>query len=474
MTEAARARHIAQALAAYNADTGTRDSHRVPLRGATPLPVIEVPLDIPALNASSFRIAPLLVDHPQFDVVRSEPDSPAAQEIVAELVLKAHREREGLKDSLIEGQDQPGVITRKGKLINANTRCVLLRELVQEGQVSARTIRVAVLPADITNAEELELESVLQKQAEHKDPYNLVSELMMIKKLYEDGHMTAKQIDKRLRLGGEKAVMERFAILALMERARRVPEQTLPLSSFIREKDQRENWRELLAKVKVAEGPTGSSAAGDHIIRNWLMAFFLGYDAVHQLRFVSDSLADRDVLVDLAGGEGVAVEIAEAATDTTEGFPATTEEDAPEGLDLLGGSVPGAADSTDELPAKRLLDLTLDAVRAGDTGNVQLTDGESRPAAEVREQLRASVGRGLDAAKRRAKDGTRINRPVASLARAKDTLQDALTSLEEVMGEDSFAGQIESAQALLTEISDLVTEITELIESSDDSGEISA
>jgi hypothetical protein len=471
MTEAARERHIAQALAEYNAAPGTQDSLRVPLRGPTPLPVIELPLDIPVLNAASFRIAPLLADHPQAELVRSDPESPAAQEIVASLVLEAHRHKEGLKESLLDGQDQPGVITRKGKLINANTRCVLLRELVQEGQLSVATIRVAVLPADITTAEELELESVLQQQREHKDQYNLVSELMMIKTLADAGGMSAKQIARRLRLGGEKGVLERFAILALMERARRLPEHTLPLSAFIREKDQKENWKELLAKVRVAEGPGGSAAAGDLIIRSWLTPFFLGLDSVHQLRFVTDIMADRDVVDDLSSGDGVATLIAECVTAPPPAAHTTVE--APDGLDLLGEANAGAGDAADHVAAQRLLDMTLATVEAGETGEVELA-GVMQPASDVLDQLRGSVNRALETGRRRAKDGTRINRPVASLGRARDSLQDALASLEEVVGEASFASQVEPAQAVLLEINGLITEITDFVEAADDSGDISA
>src|SRR5262245_61250887 len=76
-------------------------------------------------------------------------------------------------------------LSRVGKLINANTRCVLLRELFEYGQVANDRLRVAVLPATFTAAEELQLESVLQ-QLEHKDEYNLVSELIMLRKISEE------------------------------------------------------------------------------------------------------------------------------------------------------------------------------------------------------------------------------------------------------------------------------------------------
>src|SRR4051812_47850201 len=224
MTEAGREQMIQQKLAEYHADHNRiRPTLDVPLGpGGRTLEVIELPLDVPILNPDSFRIAPLLPDHPQAHLVRDDPQSPAAQQFVASLVRQAHRHVDDLKESLKDGQDQPGVITRKGKLINANSRCVLLRELFDEGEITTNVIRVAVLPG-VDNAQELELEGVLQKQREHKDEYNLVSELMMIMKLHEQAHMTDAAISKQLRYRSASRVTDLRRILDLMERARHLP-----------------------------------------------------------------------------------------------------------------------------------------------------------------------------------------------------------------------------------------------------------
>jgi len=52
----------------------------------------------------------------------------------------------------------------------------------------------------------LDLEAVLQKQKEHKDEYNLVSELMMLRTLPTDANMTEQQIARRQRLASAKEV----------------------------------------------------------------------------------------------------------------------------------------------------------------------------------------------------------------------------------------------------------------------------
>jgi len=132
------------------ATDGPKETLTVPLqRGSAVLPVVTLPLSVPVLNAKSFRIAPKLADHPQGAVVTSDPYAAEAQRIVTELVRSEHRHAGDLKESLKDGQDQPGVITREGVLVNANTRCVLIRELAAEGDLRAQAIRVAVLPSDV-------------------------------------------------------------------------------------------------------------------------------------------------------------------------------------------------------------------------------------------------------------------------------------------------------------------------------------
>src|SRR5689334_20055941 len=102
----ARAKQIERALTDHRSKTpGAAETARIPFRGGRVVEVIELPLDVPILNAHSFRIAPDLADHPKRAVVESDPETEEAQEVVAELVRKAHRNAEELKQSLLtEGQ----------------------------------------------------------------------------------------------------------------------------------------------------------------------------------------------------------------------------------------------------------------------------------------------------------------------------------------------------------------------------------
>jgi hypothetical protein len=462
MTEANREQHIAQALSQYNQQAGPRDTMRVPLRGGMLLEVVELPLDLPVLNAESFRIAPALAEHPQASLVRADPYSAAAQRIVAELVRDSHRSADDLKESLVDGQDQPGLITRSGKLINGNTRCVLLRELRAEGRIATSTIRVAVLPADVVESQELELESVLQKQIEHKDAYNLVSELMMLKKLHEDAGMTDAAIARRLRMRSAQRVTDQRAALDLMERARRLTEPMLPLTAFINERDQAQNWLELLSRVREADQREGRPA-GDLVIGRWLIAYILGFNSVHKLRHAQGTWVETDVLPDLAEGGDIATTIAQAATAPASEQAKSARRSA--GVDVLGDEPPQPPDA-DSTAVRRLLNLATAASRAGD-GDVTLNDGETVPAADVRDSLTASVSRGLAASRRRSLAGNRLQRPAYGLTQARAGLRDALDALDEVGDLPEFSSHRDNVLALLDEVAELFDKVTEAVQEDD-------
>lgn len=464
MTETARRQQINQVLEAYFASKdGAKDTLRITLRGPEVLPVIEVPLHLPVLNARSFRIAPRLADHQLVDQVRRDPESEVSQRVIAELVRASHRQAEELKDSLEgEGQEQAGVITRSGKLINANTRCVLLRELCDEGRRSLRTLRVAVLPSDFTNEQELELESVLQKQREHKDEYNLVGELMMIQTLHDQARMPDAEINRLLRIkGGERRVTDLRAVLDLMERARNLPTPPVPLSEFISEQDKRENWLALLTKVRSIDQTDGRLAGDDHI-RRWLIAYFAGLDSVHTLRAASGTWIEDYVVPDLVES-GSASDLLVAAVRNPKPQPhasVTTPE--PAGLDLLG-EAPSPAPSADSAAVQNILDLSVAAKQAGDGRHVLLPGGASAPAAEVRDAISGSVRRGLDNVRRRAAAGTRIQRPASTLESAKKSLKDAVDALDDVIDETAFVAARVAVDDLYAEIVELVAQLDEIL-----------
>lgn len=454
MTESSRRQAIVKALAAYAEKEGTKDTLRVPLRGHLLVEVVELPLDVPLLNVDSFRIAPQLTDHPRGDFVLANPESDEAQAIVAELIKKVHRNVDQLKENLLdEGQAQPGVITRSGRLINGNTRCVLLRELAREGRGRTTTVRVAVLPSDVGNEELLELEMVLQQQVELKDEYRLISELVMIKKLHEAG-FTDEAIAKRRRFrqsgtttAGQK-VKDRREVLMLMERARRLPDPAVPLTAFDSDVGQLQSWLELLGQVRQLDAQHGSAAGDDHI-RRWLIAYFSGVDSVHRLRHATGEWVERDLLDRLGGSAEVAAAVDDGPSEERPTPAAPHQPATPAGLDLLGD--PTAVASPAAPPAVgRLLNAVAQARQSGATDDA--TDG-------LLADVRVGVEKALDEQKRRARAGSRVLRPQHELTRARTSLRAAADAIADVAQDAEFASHRESTLELAREAQTLANQI---------------
>lgn len=445
MTEASRRQQIQMALAEHEKK---KDAERrmFQLRGGDEtLPVINVPLSVPLLNAKSFRIAPALLDHDDADMVHSDPESPDAQRIVAELVLAAHSQAADLKESLRAGQDEPGVITRSGILINANTRCVLMRELLDEGLITRNSIRVAVLPENVGPADLYDLEAVLQKQKDHKDEYDLVSELMMLRTLHIEAKMTEQQIAARQRTS-VREVRLGFKILDLMERARHLVDPPLPIATFGGAKTQRQNWKELVQRVEDAE-KTGGKPAGDHALREYLPLHLLGEDAVHSLRAADADWINQWLLDELHKHDGIGKKIAAIAKDVkVDTTPASAPDSSLDGLDVLDFG--HAAEPVNGAATKTLLDLTSAAKKAG-MDEVDLGDGTKHTGTDVLAALKASTKKALENSKNRQAAGDALEAPSKLLEKALTNLDQANKALTDVIGKAEFAPHVEGTLSLL-------------------------
>ncbi|MED7930425.1 hypothetical protein SMD20_39790 [Nonomuraea sp. LP-02] len=462
MTESNRKLHIVRALQQYEQAPGAKETLTLPLRGGTILPVIELPLDVPLLNHESFRIAPQLDDHPDCELVRADPTSERSQRVIAQLVEEVHRNADALKENLSqEGQQQPGLITRSAKLINGNTRCVLLRQLDRSGKGSTTTIKVAVLSDIFDNRELLEIETVLQQQVELKDSYRLANQLMMIKRLHE-AELTDEQIARTLRLNkangmtAAERVFERREILRLMERARKLVHPPLPMTVFATDADKLQNWQELLRSVKHAELERNNTFASDPIIASWMIAYLTGNNSVHKLRHATGSFIEEHVLEEL----GRYKEQLQPAGSTPKGPP--LEGDSADGLDILGEDTEDPNDAV-QPEIRALLNVVARAHQADEHTEIVLPTGETVAAPDLLSEVGVKVKKALDLEKRRSAAGTKLLRPQGHLNSAKTALNDALKALQDVRTDIQFEGSKPTVLMLLQEIQELAGKVAQLV-----------
>jgi hypothetical protein len=139
-----------------------------------PWPLITIHVDKVIYNPRSHRVIAQLEGHPLEELVKKDPFCDDAQKAI-EQILRATDHYERLRDDLdSRGQQQHGIITHAGMLVNANTRLAALREL------NVNFIEVAVLPKDADDNDILELETALQVQEDFKQEYDFANQLLLI------------------------------------------------------------------------------------------------------------------------------------------------------------------------------------------------------------------------------------------------------------------------------------------------------
>ena len=166
------------------------------------LPVIQMPIDALAYNPGTHRIrAQRTLDPSRDGALETDPYGQVAQKYLHDLLVgsptdpgKPDPSFEALKEDLREhGQNEPGIITRSGVLINGNTRRAALKSLGEDN------IRVAVLPTDVGIEDIQNIELALQMRKDHRRDYSFMNLLLALDERVAAGHEPAK-IQKAFRM----------------------------------------------------------------------------------------------------------------------------------------------------------------------------------------------------------------------------------------------------------------------------------
>jgi hypothetical protein len=182
-------------LVAAAHDAAGPDIERRPVRwrGAdVSWPVVRVPVAHVLLNHRSHRIQAQLRSLGEVGkIIEGDPHSEEAQDKIADLIRHT-KGYETVKATIRRDQQQdPGMITHEGVLVNANTRAVVLRDLCAElGHDEAKKfeyIKVQVLPVDATESEIVQLELSYQMRPNVQQDYTFTNQLLFIRDLLSAG-----------------------------------------------------------------------------------------------------------------------------------------------------------------------------------------------------------------------------------------------------------------------------------------------
>lgn len=441
MTDESRRQQIEKALAARAEGEETHGrSHPLVWRNNVEkhFPLVDLPLDVPLLWANSHRIRAEL-EALEYDFVRKEPTSEATQAALQHLWKKAHRKFEKLKESLsVEGQTEPGVITREGILVNGNTRLVALREL------GKRWIRVAVLDSDARPFELAELELRLQVRESGHDTYRLSNELLFIHEMKWEHGRTDEEIARQLNwtpsrpaLGKQRVELYLRLLSLVRELQHRDPR--LPITFF----DDERGGTGKLQQLKELEQryfelvDEGETVKAGLLLDAWVLVARSGFASVHQIRAVTrrENFVDDFLLPRLGEQEvfGDAVESIVRPSVSLRG------RDLPGVGDLDAGEVGSDGAPYDLRPLVRMVET--------DDGETLSIPGSEDPldATIVKAAIRDAIDGALreNRAEDRAEDA--LGAPVDALRKAAREIRRATEDYLELRGTKDFERQARGA-----------------------------
>ncbi|MFE8006349.1 transcriptional regulator [Streptomyces sp. NPDC057418] len=181
--------------------------------------VIDMPVDSLYYNPGTHRIrAQRSFDMEQDRRLDEDPWSDQSQTYL-DYLLKAEPSDPGRRDKDFDElqaslkdfrQNEPGLITREGILVNGNTRAAALREL------GVADIRVAVLPDSCTWADINKVELSLQLRHDTRRPYSYINRLLTIDEQVEAGR-PLKEVARDFRIRESTAEEDLWVLSCLRD-----------------------------------------------------------------------------------------------------------------------------------------------------------------------------------------------------------------------------------------------------------------
>ncbi|MER5706693.1 hypothetical protein [Streptomyces sp. NPDC002122] len=379
---------------------GTRESVTVDWNGQ-PLhcEVIEYPIESLYYNPGTHRIRAQRSHRPARDEALDRDPWDGESQRYLQFLLQADPadpdrrdpDFDKLKESLQQfGQNDPGLITHHGILVNGNTRTVALRELGQQ------TMRVGVLPESFTWADINSVELSLQLRRDHRRDYSYINRLLAMEEQASLGR-TPEAIAKDFRIRVSTYQQERWilgTIRELIGRSKSGGGAGLRLVDF---EDHQEKLKELHRAYEKLASVEPDSA---DVLRELRMtAIILGF-AKTDVRHIDESFRDRYL------SRTIPAELSEPAA----------EQEAVTVPGLSGVTLPGPSSAVSA--ARAINDKVLRAKAAVGAGGSLVPEQERREAQEVFEGVKEAFDKAIDAAGRDARLKKRKQMAPARLADA--------------------------------------------------------
>jgi hypothetical protein len=383
--------------------------------------VVDLPLSGLYFNPSTHRIRAQRSHDPGRDeALEKDPWSAESQDYLRFLIEASPTDpnlRDPDFDKLMEslgqfGQNDPGLVTHQGVLVNGNTRAVALRKL------GVQSMRVGVLPEWFTWADINAVELSLQLRKDHRRDYSYINRLLALEEQASLGR-TPDQIAKDFRIQVKTYHQERWilsTIRELIDRSRSGGGVGLRLVDFEGAQERLKELHRLFVKLESADRDQAE------VLKEWRLAAILLDFSKTDVRHIDEGFLKEGL------GQGLP-----AAQDDGGTTPAPSDAVAIPGLDL---SVPAASSAVAE--ARALNDRILRASAAVRSGKPELHDSEKAHGQAVLDEARKAFDGAIEAAGRSARLRKRKQLAPTRLAEACASIDQCVMDLVQARSSHSL------------------------------------
>ncbi len=183
------------------------------------LPVYEIDLDYLVYNQWNGRIASLVKSHFKETGFEIDPTDPKGIELIERFLWKSNEAANKVTEKSIfdQGQNEYGIVTRDGVVIDGNRRSMILRRVAQKKKETPVYFLGVVLDEflDDDPKEIIRLETTYQMGEDAKVDYNAIEKYLKCKDLISYG-FNEKEIGKMMG-DSETKVKEYLSIMNLMD-----------------------------------------------------------------------------------------------------------------------------------------------------------------------------------------------------------------------------------------------------------------
>jgi hypothetical protein len=403
--------------------------------------VVDLPLSGLYFNPSTHRIrAQRSHDATRDDVLEKDPWCAESQDYLR-FLLKASpadpnirdTDFDKLKESLEQfGQNDPGLVTHQGVLVNGNTRAAALQEL------GAQSMRVGVLPESFTWADINAVELSLQLRKDHRRDYSYVNRLLAMEEQAALGR-TPEQIAKAFRIQVKTYHQERWilsTIRELIDRSKSRGGVTLRLVDWEGAQERLKELHRLYVKLESVDREQAE------ILKEWRLAAILLDFSKTDVRHIDEEFLKEDHLARALPATLAKPDSGSAGQETV----------AIPGLDL---AVPAVSSAVSR--ARALNDQILRASAAIRSGSSPLPDSDKAQGQAVLDDARKAFDDAIEAAgrsarlrKRKQLAPTRLAEACASIDQCVMDLVQARTSRS--LDEEAFDEAVLKLRASLRKL----------------------